>query len=68
MCMYICNYIQIYKNININTLIKNAVKTINDRYDKETLTKIFKHSIDYNHGDLEKELRDRLIINQSKKV
>ena len=33
---------------------------------KEMITKIFIHSIKYDYKDLEKELRDRLIIKNQK--
>lgn len=55
------------KNICILNLIKNAVNKVNKEYNKERLIKIFNHSIKYNYGDLEKELRDRLIIKQNNK-
>ena len=54
------------KNICVLNLIKNAVNKVNKDYNKEELTKIFNHSVKYNYKDLEKELRDRLIIKQNK--
>jgi transposase len=55
------------KNINILSLIKSAVEKVNKDYNKEKLLKIFNHSLKYNYGDLEKELKDRLIIKQNNK-
>ena len=54
------------KNICIVNLIKNAIDKFNKDYDKEMITKIFTHSINYDYKDLEKELRDRLIIKNKK--
>ena len=55
------------KNICIINLIKNATEKVNKDYNKESLTKIFNHSLKYSYTDLEKELRDRLIIKQNNK-
>jgi transposase len=54
------------KNICIMNLIKNAIEKFNKDYNKEMITKIFIHSIKYDYKDLEKELRDRLIIKNQK--
>ena len=40
---------------------------MNKDYNKESLTKIFNHSINYDYKNLEKELRDRLIIKEKNK-
>lgn len=55
------------KNICILNLIKNAVEKVVKDYNKESLTKIFNHSLKYSYTNLEKELRDRLIIKQNNK-
>jgi len=55
------------KNICILNLINNAVNKVSTDYNKERLTKIFNHSLKYSYTDLEKELRDRLIIKQNNK-
>lgn len=55
------------KNVNIINLINNAINKFNTDYNKKSITKIFNHSIKYNYKDLEKELRDRLIIKQNNK-
>ena len=55
------------KNICILNLINNAVNKVNKEYNKERLTVIFNHSLKYSYTDLEKELRDRLIIKQNNK-
>ena len=39
---------------------------VNNDYNKEELTKFLNYSVKYNYKDLEKELRDRLIIKQNK--
>jgi len=54
------------KNICIINLIKHAVEKFNKDYTKEMITKIYNHSIYYDYKDLEKELRDRLIIKNQK--
>ena len=54
------------KNICIVNLIKNAIDKFNKDYNKEMITKIFIHSINYDYKDLEKELRDRLVIKNQK--
>jgi len=55
------------KNICILKLINNAINKVNTDYNKERLTVIFNHSLKYSYKDLEKELRDRLIIKQNNK-
>ena len=55
------------KNICVLKLIKEAVEKVNKDYNKESLTKIFNHSINYDYKNLEKELRDRLIIKEKNK-
>ena len=50
------------ENICIKNLIKQSVKTFNEKNNKGAITKLFKHSIKYDYTELEKELRDRLII------
>jgi transposase len=48
--------------IYMTKIINESIKQFSDKYDKEKITKLFKHSINYSYEDLEKELRDRLII------
>jgi transposase len=55
------------KNICIKNLINNAVNKVNKEYDYDKLLKIFNHSLKYNYKDLEKELRDRIIIKVNNK-
>ena len=50
------------KNICIIPLIKNAIEMFTKSYNKEKITKIFNYSLKYNYNNLEKELKDRLII------
>ena len=54
-----------------NTNIKNSIMiTLDDfkhEYSNEMILKLFIHSFTYNYGDLEKELRDRMIIRDSNK-
>ena len=50
------------KNICIKNLIHGSIEQFNKEYTKEKIIIIFKRSIHYDYKDLEKELRDRLII------
>ncbi len=44
------------KNISISNLIENAVKKFNNDFNKESIKKIFNHSLNYSYKDIEKEL------------
>ena len=48
--------------------IINAVKNTFNKYKSDTFVKIFKRSLEFNYIDIEKELRDRIIIKQKNNI
>ena len=49
------------------TILKNFIETnikkFNENYKKEQIIKIYEHAFNYDHENIEKELRDRIKIN-----
>ena len=55
-----------YRRIFIKKIIKDTIEKFNKDYNTAMIEKIFNHCIKYDYKDLEKELRDRIIIREKK--
>ena len=55
-----------YRRIFIKKIIKDTIEKFNKDYNTAMIENFFNHCIKYDYKDLEKELRDRIIIREKK--